>query len=351
MDEAMKVLLYSDPHIGLNRLANTTQASAQRLREASFNQTHYLLTNLKQNGMLAFCLGDLFDQYSNDEAVIKQAMELIQHTDIVLAGNHDVSNRKDKVSSLELLHKVYGDKILIGPWGEPSVFQLEVGNTLFVFVPHAANQQLFDEALLEARSLAAECGKWAVLCAHSNYELNFENLQDTSLNLTKTAVDILLGNFHHIFLGHEHNPSELPNSRFAVVGNTFPSGFSDISDKRVIIYDTETGGWESQHTLSEDALVWRGRLSELPSETEAVFLDLEDDLPRGEGFKAVSKLYRSSEVFAIRLKAPSVEETKNVATIQSMATLPEVVGRDLEKNRPELVPLWEDLLTEVGADS
>jgi len=107
----MKVLIYTDPHIGLNRLANTTQASAQRLGEKNFLWVQYLLELFKQKDMLAFCLGDLFDQYSNDEAVIKQAMELIQHTDIVLAGNHDISNRKDKVSSLELLHKVYGDKM------------------------------------------------------------------------------------------------------------------------------------------------------------------------------------------------------------------------------------------------
>jgi DNA repair exonuclease SbcCD nuclease subunit len=346
----MKTLIYSDPHVGLSRVANTTPASAQKLRDASHAHVKHLLTDVKQEGMLAFCLGDLLDQYSNPEAVIEQAMELVKHTDIVLAGNHDISNRKDKVSSLELLHKVYGDKILIGAYGEPSVFQFTLENTLFVFIPHVANQELFETALQEAQALAAaSTSPWKVLCIHCNYNLTFDSVQDTSLNLTSTAADLLLADFHFIFSGHEHVPVDHHNGRVRIVGNPYPTSFSDISDKLVLIYDSETGEVTSQHTLSGERMLWKGRLSEMPENVEAKFLDLEDDLPRGDGFKAVTKLYKSSDVFAIRLRAPQAEEEdKTVAKIETMESLPEVVRKDLQENRPGLLSLWEELLAEVA---
>lgn len=346
----MNVLIYSDPHIGLSRVANTTPASAQKLRDASLEHTKHLLTDVKQEGMLAFCLGDLFDQYSNQESVIEQAMGLVQHTEIVLSGNHDISNRKDKVSSLELLRGVYGDKMLIGNWGEPSVFQFTLENTLFVFIPHVANQGLFETALQEAQELAAaSTSQWKVLCVHCNYNLTFDNVQDTSLNLTSTAADLLLKDFHFIFSGHEHVPADHHGGRVLIVGNPYPTSFSDISDKRVLIYDSETGEVTSQHTLSGDRMLWKGKLSELPEGVEAKFLDLEDDLPRGDGFRAVTKLYKTSDVFAIRLKAPKAEEKDTtVATIETMESLPAVVGKDLQENRPGLLSLWNELLEEVS---
>lgn len=346
----MKILIYSDPHEGLSRVANTTPASAQKLRDASHEHTKYLLTDVKQEGMLAFCLGDLFDQYSNHESVIVQAMDLVTRTEIVLAGNHDISNRKDKVSSLKLLQKIYGDMILMGDWGEPSVFQFSLRNTQFVFIPHVANQELFETALQEAQALAAaSTSQWKVLCIHCNYNLTFDSVQDTSLNLTSTAADLLLADFHFIFSGHEHIPADHHNGRVRIVGNPYPTSFSDISDKRVLIYDSVTGEVSSQHTLSGDRMLWKGKLSELPEGTDAKFLDLEDDLPRGDGFKAVTKLYKSSDVFAIRLKAPQAEEEDTtVAKIETMESLPEVVGKDLQENRPGLLPLWEELLEEVS---
>lgn len=344
----MKILLYSDPHEGLNRVANMTHASAAALREVSFSQTMKILTELKQPGMSSFCLGDLFDQYSNSEAVIQQATELVQRTSIVLAGNHDVSNRKDCVSSLSLLHQFYGDKILIAPYGTSDTFELDVGKTKFLFVPHVANQELFEQALTEAVETATAGDGWRVLCLHCNYASGRE-MQDTALNLTRERASELLATFHTIFLGHEHAPSEDFNGRLVILGNTHPTGFSDISDKRIVVYDTETGAYESLKTLTAAAMVWQGALSELPAEPDAVFLDLVDDLAYGEGFKRVNALFKSGRHYAIRLRSKEAAKNKPVvAQVEAIETLPEVVAKDLEENREELLPLWQELLSEIG---
>jgi DNA repair exonuclease SbcCD nuclease subunit len=344
----LKVFFYTDPHIGLNNTANVTQTSLQRLKQAHSKNLNDLLTEYKPESSLAFCLGDLFDQYSNSEAVIQEASSIMQHTDIVLAGNHDISNRRDRLSSLELLQEFYGDRIMVGTWGEPSVFQLTVGSTLFVFVPHVSNQELFEKALTEAASLTTGSGKYNVLCLHCNYDLGFEDLQDTTLNLTNDRAKELLSNFHHVFMGHEHAPAEYFSGRLTVIGNTYPTSFADISNKRILVYDTETGQYESLPTVSGEMLLWQGKLSELPEPVTASFLDLEDDLPRGDAFKAVGKLFKLPTIFAIRLASPGQgERDPLVPSIESMELLTEVVGKDLKEKRPELVPLWEELLAEA----
>lgn len=344
----MKIFIYTDPHIGLRNVANVTQVSAQRMRGKGFSHTKYLLDHVKPEGAMAFCLGDLFDQYSNDEATIWQAAELLKHPGITLAGNHDIANRSDRMSSLELLRDFSGDHVMVGAWGEPSVFQTAIGSTMFVFIPHVSSQELFEKAIEEAKTICTGSGKFNVLCLHCNYNSGFAANQDTSLNLTSDKAKELLSHFHHIFLGHEHVPAQHFDGRVAIIGNTFPTGFGDISDKRVLIYDTETGQYESVHTLSWSGLLWQGKLSELPEEVNCHFLDLEDDLPRGEAFKLVNKLYKLPTTFAIRLKSPeAAAKDKHVASIESMASMPEVVGKDLKENRKELLPLWEELLKEA----
>ena len=199
-----RILIYSDPHLALIRGANTSISSSIRLRDTLQNQSERVATDLRQELECdkVFCLGDLFHTYSNSEEMIQSAAKTVQNTDIILAGNHDLENKAGSIGSLQLLSSLNaGGKFLINELGEADSFHVEHGNTDFLFVPHAANQELFETAIADAKEFAQNSSKWRVLCLHCNYDLTREGMPDTSLNLLSDKAKDLLSVFHFIFLG------------------------------------------------------------------------------------------------------------------------------------------------------
>ena len=339
-----RILIYSDPHLALIRGANTSISSSIRLRDTLQNQSERVATDLRQELECdkVFCLGDLFHTYSNSEEMIQSAAKTVQNTDIILAGNHDLENKAGSIGSLQLLSSLNaGGKFLINELGEADSFHVEHGNTDFLFVPHAANQELFETAIADAKEFAQNSSKWRVLCLHCNYDLTREGMPDTSLNLLSDKAKDLLSVFHFIFLGHEHNPEEYYDGRLVIVGNTHPTGFSDISDKRVLVFDTDAGTYES-HTIWENN-TFVGSASEAPVKPTP-FMDITDDLPVGEANKLVTKLFRHEASLAIRLRSSNKQIEGERLDAKEIESLSDMIDADLKKEDPELHQLWLELL-------
>ena len=119
---------------------------------------------------------------------------------------------------------------------------------VITLVPHHTTQALFEEALnkAEAELQHVESGITNILVLHCNYDCQFAS-DETSLNLRAERAKTLLDVFDYVLLGHEHNPKEDFDGRLIVIGNTPPTGFSDISDKRVVVFD---------HGRATEELVW-----------------------------------------------------------------------------------------------
>ena len=239
----MRAVLFTDPHLGTNRVANTTATSRVNLRQALFNQAMSICAMEGEK----ICLGDLFDSYSNAEEIIEQGQQIASSCRLVLAGNHDLVARADKLGSLELLDAWNVGELQTPPVSPATHFALaefnepywgvsQVAGNTFYAVPHVTTQELFDQSLLDAWTHAKDTSKntpLRCLLLHCNYDCDFAE-QETALNLTEPMAEKMLEVFDYVFLGHEHVPRDLFGGRLKVIGNTHPTSFSDISNKRVI---------------------------------------------------------------------------------------------------------------------
>lgn len=218
--------LFSDPHLGTKRAAHTTRDSAKKLQQLLYTQALVASDNLN-----SLCLGDLFDKAHNEERILVQGYEIARRCNLVLAGNHDLTNREGVVTTLDALNSVEGTSVLMSPDISQPYFS---SWNQFWSVPHHASQQLFDQALEDA---AADSGLIdnpnrgnRYLLLHCNFDCPFDT-EDSTLNLSPEMAEHLLKYFTRIFIGHEHNCKELYGGRLVMVGNTHPTSFSDISNK------------------------------------------------------------------------------------------------------------------------
>jgi DNA repair exonuclease SbcCD nuclease subunit len=247
----MSIWFFSDPHLGLVRTSHTTVQSRAALKQELFRVAARLIEITGSDQL--FCLGDLFDTDTNDEATILQGAEIIKRCTMVLGGNHDLPNREGKLSSLQLLDQVIPHKIVCGSTDEPG-FGRGINPAVY-FVPHMATQELFEQSLGEARADAdslkgAYPGSALILCLHCNYNSGLIH-NDASLNLTREKADELLSSFDYILLGHEHESRTLHGGKLIILGNTHPTSFSDISDK--YIWEFEDGKFTPHMIWSKQA--------------------------------------------------------------------------------------------------
>ena len=351
----MRLLIYSDPHLGVKRQAHTTYKSAADLRRKVFETPFTFLETSKRECARALCLGDLFDSFSNDEATLLEGLQLWESTTYIMAGNHDVSGRADEVSSLALLMEATGgENIMITPYGEAAVFERREGSTTFFFVPHTATQELFEQSLREAeRRAKLSPPAWFVLCLHCNYNLPPERVSETTLNLTEELAYPLLNTFHRILIGHEHQARAPIPDRIQMLGNTHPTSFSDIGDKFFWVYDTDTGALEQRicwnrdekHLKSKASLVAADAAGGVPFFDLVQFFDLEDDMPPGKASALVTGLFKKPNTLAVRLsRNESVQGREIAAQLDQLDDLPELIEADLQKNHPALLPLFKEFV-------
>lgn len=219
------IKFFTDPHLGLVRRAHTTAESRLRLQQALFEQSMKAVTAQEP----VVCLGDLFDTASNEEAVVIQGYKIASQCFAVLAGNHDSTNRENKVSSLNLIESILDDNskcdTCIVRVNTSACFTF--GKHTLVLVPHTLTQTQFESALSEAERIK---GENLILCLHCNYD-SPHDLDESSLNLSEKRAERLLETFSRILIGHEHIPRAAFGGRLQVLGNIHPTSFSDISDK------------------------------------------------------------------------------------------------------------------------
>ena len=334
------VLMYTDPHLGLQRKSNFTAASSQARDDEAFDALRrFLIVN---DNKVRFCLGDFFDTYSNKESVIARSVPIMEQTDLILAGNHDVANRVGVISSLQLLEELPRNTVVRYPLEEPSVFWRAEGLTDFFCIPHVINQETFEAMLLKAKQEADQSQKYRVLLLHCNYGLS-EDRAASSLNLTRERAAELLGTFHYIFIGHEHTPREDFDGRLVLIGSWRPTAFDNIDDKRIVLYDVDTGSYQFQTVWSAAEHAYSGPASKAPLAPVRQYYTLEDDRSSGETQRLAVRLFEQG-AFGVKVLG-SIEAAKDSLNepVTGIESLPSTIMRDLQDNKPKLVPYWVEL--------
>lgn len=343
----MTIYFWSDPHLGLNRTSHTTPASRKALREALFDQAIWATSIPFASHDINICLGDLFDTTENDEATIAHGATVASRCNLVLSGNHDLSNRDGRLSSLQLIGELVESSTVALADKDISHFCLSKPEAILVAIPHKRTQQLFEETLRECVKERVD-GRPNVLLLHCNYNSGFD-LDDATLNLSRQVAEDLLQFFDYILIGHEHISRSDFDGRLQILGNIHPTSFSDISDKYV--WSLVDGRLEYQRvweTATKYRVIpWEYLLQSDQSYEGLQFIEVVGTCPAArlpEVSKAVQKLWtQAPDAFMIRNKVISEAlEIEEVDHQQKALDVPDKITAELAGT--PLSNLWKHYL-------
>lgn len=320
----MKILFASDFHIGMTRTANHTSESSQRREQAS---REMLLHVLQTPHEYAVCGGDFFDKFSNPETTIIEALDYARQFHYILAGNHDSSQRADTKSSLDVVaHALTSCEVGKEP--------LQAG--VLWFLPHCLSQGQFLATLDKMQQQAAQEGSALprILVTHCSYDLSFE-LSTSALNLTRERAEQLLTAFDYVLLGHEHVAREDFAGRLQVIGSHFPTSFSDLSDKRHLIFDTDTERMDSVCHWRASEHVYVGPGCDAPPGMQ--YYDLSDNSDP----KLPVHLFKAGAL-GVRVPSSATQQTFVHQDLPRLDLAAQIRGELAEK--PELLALFDELV-------
>ena len=362
----MKVTLYTDPHLGVERAAHTTRASAKRLQDSLYWQA---LSIVSTGDHPKLCLGDLFDRAFNQERIIAQGIAVASKTEMTLSGNHDETNREGTITSLQLVQEA-GCRVCRAPDLSNPYFDSFEGTRLagLYMVPHHASQELFLAACVEAANHAAvhRDGLASILLLHCNYDFPLA-ITDNTLNLPAAFAEQLLDSFDKIFIGHEHNGSTHLGGRVVIMGNTHPTSFHDIGDKFIYHLDLETAEYEKEPVWLEEDLYRELKLGDpIPDLAGIQFVNVIGHDTAANGHEVSEYLQRvwkageyqvedphgnpsgESGLFAVRnhvVLKDSLEDVDTSLEEIKLDDLETTLRKDLDGS--DLLPIFEELLLEA----
>lgn len=352
---------FTDPHIGKELKANTTPASRTLLSQQLTLHALQAATMPHPEGKrveATICGGDLFDQDTNPEHILLAGAKVAQKCTVVLGGNHDVVNIKGRESSLSALAELTEDERFIMPPGPgySSGRTIPLGDVDLHVIPHHSRQQEFDKALESALEMAGQSSSSQrnILLVHCNYNLTFE-AGENDLNLTDAKARQLLRVFDYIVMGHDHRPRWECDDRLLILGNTHPTSFSDLGEKYVWFYDSESNTWHREVNAADQLMVAKAseliddwKLERMHEYAGAEWIDIVGELPpeaAADLAKAIRQLWKENEyLYAVRASKVLFRaegESNEAVPEAAQKTLIEIVEEQLAAS-PDLLALFRE---------
>lgn len=341
--------VFNDVHLGVQRTAGTTQASAIALREW---QQELFRKMLNSTSGVALINGDLFDGYSVPLSVVRwfihQIDAWLRHDNdnllILARGNHDISKDNTNLSSFDftsvMLKMMHGERVRVVT--EPSDFET------FYIVPHMANQDLFNLALD-----AVPDNRLVFL--HANFDNNFAVESDHSLNVSAKQAEALILRGCKLLFAHEHQQRKAFGGNLQVSGNQIPTSIADclgnpcgLKHHAACHYTGGPSGWSIEYHLTWAAdgdhgyaeIDWR----DLPTYAGgAAFIRVIGDASAeqsAEATAAIARFRRDSQAFVVS-NAVVVEGVQigdmAVASVEAVKAFNPIdfLVEHLEKEKPE----------------
>ena len=138
-----------------------------------------------------------------------------------------------------------------------------------------------------------------------------------------------------MLLGHEHVAREDFDGRLQVIGSHFPTSFSDLSDKRHLIFDTDTGSMTSAvHWLASEH-VYMGPGCDAPPGLQ--YYDLSDN----SAPKLPVHLFKAGAL-GVRVPSSAVQHTFSHQDLPRLDLAAQIRGELAEK--PELLAIFDELM-------
>ncbi len=323
--------ILNDLHLGSVRRGGVTPSSQEALRTYIFEQFNSLLE--KANGHDLVILGDLFDGFEVDPRDWLQAYLMLEvwcrkNTKckcILVAGNHDISAKGNKVSSFETLTSVlvlqHGNVRVVG------IDDVHLYEGHIWIVAHHRNQDVFELHLNKVLE-AVQPGDFVLL--HANFSNCFAEASDHSLSISdeqayafnKKGVTLV---FAH---EHQHRVEKFPHEdtgRFGqvvVLGNQYPTSISDCLGNNEKFYWTLGDGhlqkfntWFHGGEFGYQALDWH-ELTEAPE--SAKFIRIVGDATNAEAAQVIDAIHK----FRQRSQAFVVTNAVKIDGIAEMGDLP-----------------------------
>lgn len=253
-------MVINDLHLGVNRVAGTTQESLAALRDFSFLKHERLLhLAVPQLCNRIIINGDLTDAYDIPLALALRIyvdtarfLTAQHHIELIWAlGNHDLAKDSAKLGTVAFV-----GALLAGAF--PGRFKLVSKPTRLddtYIIPHVVNQDVFDLEL----GRVPEGVKYLLL--HCNMDNKFAAEAEHSLNLDRETAKALKARGITLVLGHEHQGRELMKGSVLITGNQYPTSISDClthgdaqkdGTKRALIIDHDEGSHQFITTWTPD---------------------------------------------------------------------------------------------------
>lgn len=331
------MIIINDTHLSVNRVSGTTPQSREDLRNCVFAEFDKLL-HIADGHDLAI-LGDLFDAFEVAPRDWLQTYLMLAGwcannptSDLFLiAGNHDVSSKADKVSSFETLCEV-----LVNQFGDEQVHQVGIdaceyfGTNLthpsFYAVAHHRNQELFDLTLAKVLS---SCQRGDYVLLHANYDNKFAEQADHSLNVSEAQALEFTKKGVNLAFAHEHQskveiPHGTPANGGSVVclGNQIPTSVADCLGNNSKFYWALTDNniqkfecWNDRKGSDGgyEAVDWR----HLDQDCSAKFIRVVGDATNAEAAQVIDAIHRfrqKSHAFVIT----NAVKIEGIADIESL---------------------------------
>jgi DNA repair exonuclease SbcCD nuclease subunit len=255
----MLVAFWTDGHLGIRRASHTTVASQELLRTFLYEEIMAMLDRIDAKAaeihepILIVNLGDLVDLFTNKEEIIDQALSVVKRCDYTLAGNHDLRNNAELMSTLQFIKRQTentDNHVIISPDPANGYYAQEWldkdNNVDITFIPHCFTQAAF-EASVRGAAEARDPDSFSILCLHCNVgEVHGESESDSSTLVLTAELQNVVKDFSLVLVGHEHNSKRTKNIQ--ILGNFFPVSFGEIGDRFLWWFDTE------KKTLTKEAL-------------------------------------------------------------------------------------------------
>lgn len=335
----MTYTIFTDPHLGTSRSAHTSRSSSELLRKRLYSEA-MKLASLENS----ICVGDLFDSSTNNEETLLQGFNVANLCKYVLAGNHDEDNIVNRVTTLRAIQSLGVKSVVASPDLSHPSCHIDGG---LAFVPHQLSQSLFLDSLDMVMRRAPQ---GSVLFLHCNYSFEMNNQSTATLNLPEDIAKQLLSKFNYIFLGHEHGQKEHLDGRVVIVGNTFPTSFSDISSKRYVELSKNLEVVKSVPTFEVETGLLSINVNSLPKVSDvqaASFVDVTGQLDNSADFvKMQNHLWSiNPELYAIRNS--TVSKSVQAVKVENKSTLS--IEERIHKELPDnLKPFLSIIMKEIS---
>lgn len=283
------ITFVGDLHLGYTRKSYTNPTASGRYRQALIEQANLGYSSTSDNTLVQ--VGDVFDKYRGTDQTLADGARICSGVDLVLAGNHDISNTITHASTLEMCQEVAPHTDFVTPCKEGgNSLQIKVVDNAvqMVCVPYCYTQTQFEASIVQALKEAKASSLPSILVLHTNYNLEFEKTETTN-NLPEATTKKLLTEFDYVVSGHEHNYTTHLKGRVIMTGSVFPVSMAELQDKYTHTYDTETKEFTKQ-------LIWSAKDHSVSVDVE----EMPDTLPEGTQFVTVTGRIKSEDISRVQ---------------------------------------------------